>query len=194
MQEIVILLDIINYKIYKGNPHFRNIRLTGHYESALQFQKNNSNEFLNITIIKNNHRKNLEIFVDNSKPDEELIIIYCGHGNPRMWCIGINRDTLLNICNKVKNNVTIISDSCFSDTMNIANSRKNTTFLSAARSSGENCYAFFTCDGGFLSISFYKYFQHGILIKELWEKILTEYYDDGKKNLHQPKIFYFLQK
>ena len=182
MSKILILLDTINYTTYKGNPHFRHLCLNQHYESALEFKK----KYPLTTIIRNNYKVALNKFISTSE-NKQLIIVYCGHGNPQEWCIGISRNYLLTTLNKISNPILIVSDSCYSDTMNIANSRKNTKFISAARSTGINSSAYFTSEGGYLSCAFYKWYPRDFKI--LWQKILSEYYDDGGSNNHQPKLF-----
>ena len=114
--KIIILLDQIthNHKS-RGNPMFQMLRLNGHYTSALEFQTRHP-----CTIVRSNHKSVLKEFVKENDSSCPIIIIYCGHGSPSKWCIGITRHELYEITKHI-DNLTIVSDNCFSDTMNMIN-------------------------------------------------------------------------
>ena len=147
---------------------------------------------MNCKVIIGNKYNDLYNFINKIISNEKIIIIYCGHGNINKWEIGISKEKLLLLLNKIDNEILIISDSCYGDSMNITKERKNTNFISSARSEGkdEHLSAYFTCEGGYLSTTFYKVFHTDDSIKLLYDKILCNYYFDNKDDLHLPKLFY----
>ena len=183
---IIILLDMISYTHSQVNPAFRHMQMKGHIQSAQEFKKSHSNAHL----VTKNHKKELNDYLDNAD-EKPILIVYCGHGAPGCWCIGISRRELISLTKSVSNDIMIVSDCCFSDSMAIE--RKNTIFISAARTSGavDNTSAFFTFDGGYLSCTFYKVFQIGITYADLKERILSHYFDEGidGENLHMPRFY-----
>jgi hypothetical protein len=188
MINIIILLGEVWYSPMRTNKMFQTIKLSGHYSSALDFKK----KYPQATIVQKDYLNNFKNFIYNIKNNDPVIIIYCGHGTDGNWCIGISRNDLFNITSTIKNNITIVSDSCFSDSMNISNQRKNTIFISAARSSGkdENVSAYFTFDGGYLSNIFYEEYELNIKKEKLEKKILKNYYKESLNDNHLPQFFY----
>jgi hypothetical protein len=193
MVQIIILLDTITHTPARCSEMFRILQLQGHYYSAVEFQ----NKFPQTHIVRRNHLTSLKKWFQRVEdPTEHLIVVYCGHGMPGKWCVGINRTKLLEITSTVPNRLTVVSDSCFSDSMNIAGSRANTDFISAARavsksgdSDDDNTSAFFTVDGGYLSCNFYQEFSETASTTDLKKKLLQHYYDDGESNAHWPRFF-----
>lgn len=163
---------------------FQMLRLNGHYTSAIEFQKRYP-----CTIVLSNHLVALQEFVQGNE-HEPTIIIYCGHGSPGKWCVGIQKNKLHQLTKDIQD-LTIVSDSCFSDSMNIRDHRHQCVFISAARATGsvDDTSAFFTFDGGYLSCTFYKEYQPGMTISQLKERILQHYFDDKGSNLHRPAFF-----
>ena len=186
MAQIIILLGEVWYNPARSSRMFQNIKLNGHYLSALDFQK----KYPKTVIIRKNHLTELKKFIANASP-EPIVIIYCGHGSINNWSIGINKQTLTEITRKNTNKITIVSDCCFSDSMNITENRKNTIFISSARSSGEDQYlsAFFTFDGGYMSSIFYKEYNENKNLKQLKKDMLKHYYIDNSDDEHLPKFF-----
>jgi hypothetical protein len=187
MVHIIILLGEVWYNPARCNRIFRSLRLTGHHDSAYDFQK----KYKQTQIVKNNHKKYLSDFICNIKDSKPIVIVYCGHGNSGVWSIGISKGDLYNITSKINNHITIVSDSCLSDSMDITDKRKNTLFISAARSSGkdEDTSAFFTFDGGYLSNIFYKEYEPNIKKEELKKGILKNYYKGNDGENHLPRFF-----
>jgi hypothetical protein len=187
MINIIILLGEVWYSPVRTNKMFQTLKLSGHYTSALEFKK----KYPQATIVQKDYLNNFKNFINNIKNNDPVIIIYCGHGSIGNWCIGISRNDLINITSKIKNNITIVSDSCFSDSMDISNQRNDTLFISAARSSGkdENVSAFFTFDGGYLSNMFYKEYEPNIKKEKLEKRILKNYYKESSTDKHLPRFF-----
>tara|TARA_Y100000389_G_C17452162_1_gene515619 strand:- start:1573 stop:2157 length:585 start_codon:yes stop_codon:yes gene_type:complete len=188
----LILLGTVLHTMYRGNPSLRQINLKSHFEAATKFKDN-----CNCPIQIGQTLLDLQNFVKSINTNEDILIIYCGHGVNGSWCIGISKDQLRIELSKINNKIWVISDSCISDSMNIVPHRPNTIFISAARIQGKDEYksAFFTCDGGYLSTTFYNIYLHFYKnntqfpdINELFNKIIQKYCYFSINDLHLPKL------
>ena len=188
MDQFFILLDQhIYHSPARSNRMFSTLKLRGHIEAAYDFKKN----YPHTKIITKNYLNNLNYFLQQSDEREHIYLIYCGHGSPGKWNIGITKNQLQKSVEKIPNKITIVSDNCFSDTMNLAHLRPNVSFISAARATGstDDTSAFFTFEGGYLSNVFYQSFRPKLPFFKLKNRILDHYFDDLGSNLHRPRFF-----
>ena len=170
MDQFFILLDQhIYHSPARSNRMFSTLKLRGHIEAAYNFKKN----YPHTKIITKNYLNNLNYFL------------------PGKWNIGITKNQLQKSVEKVPNKITIVSDNCFSDTMNLSHLRPNVSFISAARATGstDDTSAFFSFEGGYLSNVFYQAFRPKLPFFKLKNRILDHYFDDLGQNLHRPRFF-----
>ena len=132
-------------------------------------------------------------FLKNINSDDFILIVYCGHGSYKKWNIGISYYQLLEIFLQYNNKLLIVSDCCFSDSMNISSYRKNTYFISSARDYGsdEDTSAFFTDEGGFMSTNFYNIFHKNNTINSIYKKLLSFYYYETGNENYLPRLFFY---
>ena len=125
MDQFIILLDQhIYYSPARSSKLFSTLKMTGHLEAAREFKKN----YPHAKIIRQNYLANLDKYLKDTNSNEHIYLIYCGHGSPHRWNIGISKKQLEKSLKLVSNKITIISDCCYSDTMDVSIIRKKCIF------------------------------------------------------------------